>query len=117
MTNILWVPYAIVSIPLVIAFIYALGTYIASPYLVLSNLIDEFIPEKEEKLDLSRTQQSLVEQLFLGSTGKLPTQEEYNMFSGLSKSEIYELFKKLSSDSTLDYDPRYAIDDPLQFAD
>jgi hypothetical protein len=117
MTALAEISYFILSLPFIAGMLYIFWTYISSPFVVFFNILEELVPKQEEKLDLSRTRQSLVEQLFLGSTGKLPTKEEYQMFSGLSKSEIYELFKKLSSDSTLDYDPRYAIDDPLQFAD
>ena len=54
----------------------------------------------------------LVNRLFMGSTGSPATVDEFEMFSNLSKKELIELSK-----TTRTYDPRYKIEDLLQFED
>ena len=111
---ILAIPYAIIGAPIAVIVLKFFITLMFSPVIVANDLLNA---ATEEVLDISRTRESLVDQLFLGATGKLPTDKEREMFSGLDKKEIYEMFKTMEADPQASYDPKYAIDDPFQFDD
>jgi hypothetical protein len=64
------------------------------------------------KTEVKEDTSPLINRLFMGSTGSSATVEEVEMFSKLSKKELIELSK-----TTRTYDPRYKIEDLLQFGD
>ena len=109
---ILAIPYVIIGAPIAVIVLKFFITFMFSPYIVADHYSKEFDITKIEKfigdlipLDVSRTKESLVDQLFLGATGRLPTDKEREMFSGLDKKEIYELFKTMEADPDTSYDP------------
>ena len=105
-----YLPYYIITAPLAVGLIWGVITVILSPLIVTHNICEALVPtvETEVKEDMY----PLVNRLFMGSTGTPATVEEFEMFSNLSKKAIIELSK-----TTKTYDPRYRIDDPLQFED
>ena len=101
------IPYYILAIPVFLIFLGFVVNLILSPFIVIHNLFEAFNPKKR-----STSLYPLVNKLFRGSTGSPPTAKEFKMFSKLSKKELIEISK-----TTKNYDPRYKIDDPLQFGD
>ena len=115
------VMYGILAVPVFVGVLYWIFTLIFSPIIVANNVLNGFIfTEKVKKAKVKKAKVKkatedlypLVHRLFIGSTGSPPTADEFEKFSKLSKKEILEISK-----TTTTYDPRYRIEDTLNFVD
>ena len=105
-----YLPYYIITAPLAIGLIGLVINVILSPAIVTHQVCEALAPTVESKV--TEDLYPLVNRLFMGATGSSATADEFEMFSKLSKKELIELSK-----TTKTYDPRYKIDDILQFED
>ena len=104
-------------VPIFIIVVWVLSRYICNLLNAPQAILDLLEPTRERKkystpAVISEDSSHLVTKLFRGSTGSFPTSEELKMFSKLTRKELIEISK-----TTKGYDPRFKIDDLLQFED
>ena len=105
-----YLPYYIITAPLAIGLIGLIINVILSPVIITHQVCEALVPTVES--EVTEDLYPLINRLFIGSTGSPATVDEFEMFSKLSKKELIELSK-----TTKTYDPRYKIEDTLQFED